>query len=478
MNMIERGGRFVQRLRALAQRSPYDWRECPRCGSRCTRKHGSYTRRPWRLSGRQVVRVQRHWCALCGRTYREEDPGLRWKAWYGREVQRQAVDGWVHLRGSLRRMAEWLRSQLGQQERWEQWYVWGVDIREEGQAGRCRLSASTIQRWVARAGAQAEEQRVGQLAGVACSGQMGSDGLWARLHDRSQRVLLALVDSATGVVWAVKVAAEEESRQGWAALLTAAEQGGLLLSQLRGLTSDGAQGLLSYLRQALSWVHHQRCIWHFWRSLAADLARAVARAVTDLAQQAAHTVGPQVRTELITLLRAVLDAPSHEQAELALQQLRAHPWGTGIAQKVNEQFDRLLYYRLEHHRGLLRVGPEWLWRDFRLRLSRGRNHGSEQRLERAGLLWLVYHNLTPAQMRVERKRHWYHGIKVSDARRKAGSATGTPSPLRRSVFAHLGSNAVLSMACSSFRRPQFRPRAMSPCRRVASLGKRRECRAS
>jgi len=102
----------------------------------------------------------------------------------------------------------------------------------------------------------------------------------------------------------------------------------------------------------------------------------------------------------------VLDASNHEQAERSLQQLPEHPWGTRIAQKVNEQFDRLLYHRLESHRGLLRVGPEWLWRDFRLRLSHGRNHGSEQRLQRAGLLWLIYHNLTPAQNRVERKRHF------------------------------------------------------------------------
>ena len=96
MNMIERGRCFVERLRALAKRSPYDWRQCPRCGSTWTRKNGGYYRYPWRLWGREKVRVQRHWCALCRRTYGEENPGLPWKAWYGREVQRQAVDGWVH----------------------------------------------------------------------------------------------------------------------------------------------------------------------------------------------------------------------------------------------------------------------------------------------------------------------------------------------------------------------------------------------
>ena len=52
--------------------------------------------------------------------------------------------------------------------------------------------------------------------------------------------------------------------------------------------------------------------------------------------------------------------------------------------------------------------PEWYWRDFRLRLSRGRNHRSDQRLERAALVWAIYHNFEPAQWRSERKRHYRH----------------------------------------------------------------------
>ncbi len=52
--------------------------------------------------------------------------------------------------------------------------------------------------------------------------------------------------------------------------------------------------------------------------------------------------------------------------------------------------------------------PEWCWRDFRLRLSQGRNHGPPARLERAALLWAVYRNFTPAQERSECKRHYRH----------------------------------------------------------------------
>ena len=142
--------------------------------------------------------------------------------------------------------------------------------------------------------------------------------------------------------------------------------------------------------------------------LAQNLAEAAAQATLGMAEEMAKALKRQVREELVALLHAVIDAASYEQAEQALAALKAHPWGTTLAQKVNEQFDRLLFPLLAPHRGLVRVGPEWLWRDFRLRLSHGRNHGSTERLERAALLWATYRNLTPAQGRKERKRHYKH----------------------------------------------------------------------
>jgi transposase-like protein len=405
MNIIQRCHTFVDKLRALARRSAWEWRMCPRCGSTYTIKNGGYWRHPWTLSGRQSVRIQRHKCSACGRTYSEEQAWLVRGSWYARAVHRQAVDWWVHGRSSLRRITEMLRSGMGRQERWQSWHVW-----EEALSGqeRCGLGASTLHRWLDRAGQQAEAQGAGQLAGVACSGQMGSDGLWTQLRGGAKRVVLSLVDTVSGVVWGIVVAAEEESQAGWHKLFEQAKRVGLVSEALNGLVSDGAQGLRSYLREALAWVHHQRCVWHFWRNLAADLARAVAKGVEGLAADVARHNAPVVRKELTSLLHAVLDAERPETAEQALAQLSVHRLGQVLAQKVNEQLDRLLYHRLACHAGLARVGPEWLWRDFRLRLSRGRNHGSSQRLERAALLWMVYHNLTPAQRRSEHKRHYKH----------------------------------------------------------------------
>jgi transposase-like protein len=409
MNIIERGRHFVEYLRGLAKRCVWDWRQCPRCGGTWTRRNGGYHRHPWTLEGRREVRIQRHWCSVCRRSYSEAQAWLVRGSWYARAVQRQAIDWWVHGRSSLRRTVEMVRSLLGRQERWWIWQVW-----EEPCAGGevCRLSASTLQRWLARAGKRARDSVAGQLAGVTTSGQMGADGLWARLRRGSKGVLLSLSDSVSGVIWAV-VAVADESAGAWQQLLERAKEAGLDWQKLNGLTSDGAQGLLSHLREAFSWVHQQHCVWHFWRSLATELARAVEQAVQALGEAAASPMvraatAQATRQELTALLHRIIDAQDFEQAEQALARLAAHPRGHRLAQKVNEQLHRLLFHLLDSHRGLLRVAPEWLWRDFRLRPSRGRNHGSIAGLERAALLWQIYHNLTPAQWRSERKRKYKH----------------------------------------------------------------------
>ena len=112
---------------------------------------------------------------------------------------------------------------------------------------------------------------------------------------------------------------------------------------------------------------HQRCLWHFWRNLRGRLAQAC----SGLAEAAAQ----QARGELLALLHGVLDAPSYEQAEAALVQLGKHAQGASLAALINEQFDHLLAHTLDYFWALVRVTPEWYWRDYRQRLSHGRNHG-------------------------------------------------------------------------------------------------------
>lgn len=407
MNVVERGRAFLQGLRALAERQVWEWRRCPRCGETATCKWGSYRRRPWFLSGRQTVRVQRHRCPGCQRTYSEGSALLVRGGWYAREVRRSAIDHWQHLGTSTRRTAEVLRSWLGRQERWQ---VWRPLDPVPSDALACHLSASTVERWLEQAGQTAETRVSEQLIGVVSSGQLATDGLWARLRGGAKRVVLALVDNVTGVIWPPIVVAGESTAAAWEALFRRAERAGLVLGDLRGIASDGATGLESYRRQALPWVSHQRCVFHLWRGLSGAFAAAVATAVaaTEQTGAAARRTARQTRRALTDLVRDVYDAATDAEAQAALARLAAHDLGAPLAALVTAHLEAARYYRCGYNQGLGRASPEWLWRDFRLRASHGRNHGAEQRLERAALLWAIYHNFEPAQDRREHQRTYRH----------------------------------------------------------------------
>jgi hypothetical protein len=318
-------------------------------------------------------------------------------------VHRAAVDHWLHMGTSQRRTAEMLRSWIGHQERWRLWRPLDTSTRE-----RCYLSASTVQRWLDRAGQRAADSVPDQLAGIGTTQELGTDGLWARLKDGVVRVVLMTVDSVSGLIYPPVVARHEKRAGAWAQLFARAQAAGLDMPQVRGICSDGAQGLLAHLRRELVWILQQRCVWHIWRGLSGPLSRAASQAAQGLAEDVAAEVRAKVRGELVTLIRAVIDAVDGEAAETALIHLRAHPYGKALGKELSQLMDRLLVYQLDYCEGLQRVSPEWYWRDFRMRLSRGRNHRSEQRLERAALLWAVYHNFEPAQWRSERTRHYRH----------------------------------------------------------------------
>jgi hypothetical protein len=353
------------------------------------------------LERRETVRVQRHLCQACHRSYAEQSALLVGGSWYAREVHRAAVDHWQHVGTSLRRTAELLRSWMGRQERWRLWRPLDGEAPE-----RCHLAASTVQRWLDGAGQVAQASVAGQLQGIGQSEELGTDGLWARLRGKTKRVVLLLADSVTGLLWPPLVARGEESAAPWQRLFERARGAGLDWDRIRGVTSDGAQGVIAFLRQTLAWVQHQRCVWHIWRNLADDLAQATAQAAANLADDLADEMRARVRAELVVLIHGVIDACSYEQAEAALLALLNHPHGAAIGQFLNQHLDRILVHLLDYYTGLSRVTPEWYWRDFRLRLSRGRNHRSDTRLERAALVWAIYHNFEPAQWRSERKRHY------------------------------------------------------------------------
>lgn len=405
MNIIERGRAFVKSLRDLANRSVWDWRRCPTCGESDTCRHGSYRTRPWFFGGRRTIRIQRHLCHRCQSTYAEQSPLRIRGSWYAREVHRAAIDYWQFGGTSLRRAAALLRAHINHDGRW---LLWRPLDRAPDEKTCCQLQESTVQRWLDAAGETAAASVKDQLATVPTSGQMGTDGLWAVLRGGAKRVVLVLVDTVTGVIWPPVVVAGEEAAEAWGAVFARAERAGADLDALRGIVSDGATGLMGYLNKVVTWVNHQRCVWHAWRKLTGELARQVSAAACGLSSEAAKAARELVRQELVCLVHGVVDATSDAAAAAALRQLAAHRLGAGLAALLRRDIEQLLVYRLRYNAGLLRVGPEWVWRDFRLRLSHGRNHRSEVRLERAALVWAIYRNFTPAQWRCERKRRYRH----------------------------------------------------------------------
>jgi len=76
-----------------------------------------------------------------------------------------------------------------------------------------------------------------------------------------------------------------------------------------------------------------------------------------------------------------------------------YPQGAAIGQFLNVHLDRILVHLVAYYAGLQRVTPEWQWRDFRLRLSHGRNHRSDHRLERAALVWATIGSANRPQFR-------------------------------------------------------------------------------
>ena len=301
MNIIERASGFVKSLRELSKRTAWDWKRCPKCGESDTIRYGTYTSHPWFLDGRRAVVIQRHRCNRCSAsgktfTYSEQSAYLVRGSWYAREVHRYGIDLWQHGRSTLRRSAEFVRSLVGRQERWLIWRCLD-EAHSRDKGDECHLSASTLHRWLDGAGQEAQRTVKGQLEGVPTSGQVGADGLWARLRGKAKRVVLVLVDSVSGIVYPPVVVDGEDSEESWKRLFARAKRAGLPIQRLRGVTSDGASGLLAFVGRVLDWVNQQRCVFHIWRGLGRELARRSAEAAKGLVGEAAETARRQARKE-------------------------------------------------------------------------------------------------------------------------------------------------------------------------------------
>jgi hypothetical protein len=198
-------------------------------------------------------------------------------------------------------------------------------------------------------------------------------------------------------------------------------------------------------------------VLHLWLGLSGALAAAVgmAGAVKELAEAAARRATPQARRTHIDPARGVYDATTEAEDQVARARLAAHESGPALADVVAVHLAADRYYQCGYNQELGRALPEWVWRDFRLRLSHGSNHGTELRLERAALLWTIYHNLEPTQDLSERKRTYRHPGRAPLAR--AGLPPGDISSRCLCALTPRTSSAVRS--APALQRPMLLPLA-------------------
>lgn len=395
MKIIQQARDFVKGL--LDAQDP---RCCPHCHKRMTKKNGTRPVTVRDLDGVRTERVQRWWCHLCQKSYFVEDPRRAKGARYTRRVKRKGLDLYMHLGGSLRGVAECLRSEINPGT--ERSVIWDPQVRAKGEPGqRARLSHTSLWRWLQAAGEKARrKEREGRWQGVLrFSGALVADGTGVVV--KGVRVPLHLIGDAVSRVGMRVQRLPQESelaiRGQFRALLA---WWGLTVAEVKVLISDGA----SWYQAALDWVlrkaQQQRSIFHLWRN------------ILPLIRAYGAQVGEEVAKQFIAEVKAVWNAASLAAAQEEWLALQAR-WGAVSAlQGVLTLIEKTLTEAMLHTKGIVKgMGrtsnvAERFFRRYKQRLARMGCFMSPDGCDNFNAAWAVYINMEPYQVRRERKKHY------------------------------------------------------------------------
>ena len=400
MSIIQQARDFVNRLL-----HPSDPRRCPRCHRAMTKKNGTRPVTFRDLDGVRTERFQNWWCHLCRRSYYVEDPRRAKGAHYTRRVQRKGLDLYHHLGGSLRGVAECLRSEINPGT--ERSVIWDPLLREKELPGlRAPLSHTSLWHWLQKAGGKArhKEREEGWRGVVRFSGALVADGTGVVI--KGVRMPLHLIGDAVSRVGMRIQRLPQESE--WAirgqfrALLA---WWGLTMEEVKVLISDGA----AWYQAALDWVlrqaRQQRSIFHLWRNILPSIR---AYGVQE---------GEEVAKQFIAEVKAVWNAASLAAAQAEWLALQAR-WGAiGVLQEVLALIERTLTEAMLHTKGLVKgMGrtsnvAERFFRRYKQRVARMGCFMSPGGCDNFNAAWMVYIDMEPYQVRRERKKHYrYPGL--------------------------------------------------------------------
>jgi len=397
MNIIECARGFVKELL-----HPIDARRCPYCHHSLTKKHGFYGVTIRDLDGVRQEKVQRYWCHLCRRTYSLPDPRREACARYTRRVQRKALDLYFHVGASLRAAAEWLRSEINRCT--ERALIWDPLLRHQpAPEAVARLEHTTIWRWEQKLAqrVKARAQQGGFQRLIRFSGALVADATGICIRGVSTPLHL-IADAVTRVGLAVSRLRTESEPVIAGQFRLVLAWWALVPEQVLVLLSDGALYYRYVLDRLLRWAKQQRSLFHLWRNLTPHL-QAFAEHAADEAMQM-----------LLDMIHAVWDASSLSEAEEAfstLQTLWSHysPLQP-VLHIIRQSLQEALLHTSRVIDGMGRTSnvAERFFRRYKQRVRRMGCFMSTGGCDAFNLLWHIYINLEPYQLRHEQKRLYRH----------------------------------------------------------------------
>jgi hypothetical protein len=370
-----------------------------------TKKNGTRPVTIRDLDGVRVERFQNGWCHLCQQNYYVEDVRRVKGAHYTRRVQRKGLDLYVHLGGSLRGVAECLRSEINPGT--ERSVIWDPLLREKESPGlRAPLNHTSLWRWLQKAGEKGrhKEQKGGWQGVLHFSGALVADGTGVVV--KGGRVSLHLIgDGVSRVEMRIQRLPEESElaiRGQFRALLA---WWGLTVEEVKVLISDGA----SWYQAALDWVlrkaQQQRSLFHLWRNILPFIRAYGAQGEEELAQQ------------FITEVKAVWNAASLAAAQGERLALQARWGAASTLQGALALIEKTLTEAMLHTKGIVQgMGrtsnvAERFFRRYKQRVARMGCFMSPGGCDNFNAAWAVYINMEPYQVRRERKKHYrYPGL--------------------------------------------------------------------
>jgi len=401
MSLVADAQAFINKL--LHRRNE---RCCARCGSTLTKRNGTRQRTLRDLGGIRSVRVQRHWCFTCKRSYSEELAEIAPHHWYTRRVQRKFLDMYTTIGGSLRRCASWITAEITSRGRTFIWDPlarlpwWGCAPEPEPEID---LSHTTGWRWLQASG-ESWRQRKGAYSDVPQSGAVASDATYVRIRGVWTAVL-GVIDGIWRTTFGLFHLATEESDEEIERAFDRAATAGLNVEKIKVFASDGASGFREFLARCLYGVRHQRCVFHLWRNVLPIITRYAAAA------------GEEWADGLKTCIACVWNARTRAEAEVMLKLLvgvyGAEPIAQEAVRVVQDTFEQAMTHLTAGLAGVGRTSCvcEWVWRYYKERVRQMGGFMSTDGCDHFNAIWELALNFRRYQRRKERLRHYkYPGL--------------------------------------------------------------------